>query len=66
MSNTFAGRRQFDNSQECIAKKCQWRHRANENTPEQNASIATHNYAIGCHTYTLIDLTNAGVLFIKI
>ena len=39
MSNTVAGRRQFDNSQECIAKKRQWRHHANENTPEQNASI---------------------------
>ena len=37
MSNTVAGRRQFDNSQECIAKKRQWRRHANENTPEQNA-----------------------------
>ena len=40
MSNTVAGRRQFDNSQECIAKKRQWRRHANENTPEQNTSIA--------------------------
>ena len=39
MSNTVAGRRQFDNSQECIAKKRQWRRHANENTLEQNASI---------------------------
>ena len=39
MSNTVVGRRQFDNSQECIAKKRQWRRHANENTPEQNASI---------------------------
>ena len=39
MSNTVAGRRQFDNSQECIAKKRQWCRHANENTPEQNASI---------------------------
>ena len=39
MSNTVAGRRQFDNSQECIAKKRQWRRHANENRPEQNASI---------------------------
>ena len=40
MSNTVAGRRQFDNSQECIAKKRQWRRHANENTLEQNTSIA--------------------------
>ena len=40
MSNTVAGRRQFDNSQECTAKKRQWRRHANENTPEQNASIS--------------------------
>ena len=39
MSNTVAGRRQFDNSQECIAKKRQRRRHANENTLEQNASI---------------------------
>ena len=39
MSNTVAGRRQFDNSQDCIAKKRQWRRHANENTLEQNASI---------------------------
>ena len=39
MSNTVDGRRQFDNSQECIAKKRQWRRHANENTLEQNASI---------------------------
>ena len=39
MSNTVAGRHQFDNSQECIAKKRQWRRHANENTLEQNASI---------------------------
>ena len=39
MSNTVTGRRQSDNSQECIAKKRQWRRHANENTPEQNASI---------------------------
>ena len=39
MSNTVAGRGQFDNSQECIAKKRQWRRHANENTLEQNASI---------------------------
>ena len=41
MSNTVAGRRQFDNSQECIAKKRLWRRHANENTLEQNATIAT-------------------------
>ena len=39
MSNTVAGRRQFDNSQESIVKKRQWRRHANENTLEQNASI---------------------------
>ena len=39
MSNTVAGRGQFDNSQECIAKKRQWRRHANENTLEQNGSI---------------------------
>ena len=39
MSNTVAGRLQFDNSQECIAKKRQWRRQANENTLERNASI---------------------------
>ena len=39
MSNTVAGRLQFDNSQECIAKKRQWRRHANENTLERNASI---------------------------
>ena len=39
MSNTVAGRRQLDNSQECIVKKRQWRRHANENTPDQNASI---------------------------
>ena len=40
MSNTVAERRQFDNSQECIAKKRQWRRHANENTPEQYAECA--------------------------
>ena len=44
MSNTVAGRRQFDNSQECIAKKRQWRRHANENTLEQNASIDQDRY----------------------
>ena len=39
MSNTVAGRLQFDNSQECIAEKRQWRRHANENTLERNASI---------------------------
>ena len=39
MSNTVARRRQCDNSQECIAKKRQWRRHANEKTLEQNASI---------------------------
>ena len=39
VSNTVAGRLQFDNSQECIAKKRQWRRHANENTLERNASI---------------------------
>ena len=39
MSNTVAGRLQFDNSQECIAKKRQWRRHANENTLERNVSI---------------------------
>ena len=39
MSNTVAGRLQFDNSQECIAKQHQWRRHANENTLERNASI---------------------------
>ena len=39
MSNTVAGRLQFDNSQECIAKKRQWRRHANENMLERNASI---------------------------
>ena len=39
MCNTVAGRLQFDNSQECIAKKRQWRRHANENTLERNASI---------------------------
>ena len=39
MSNTVAGRRQFDNSQDCIAKKRQWRRHANENTLVQDASI---------------------------
>ena len=33
------GRRQFDNSQECMEKNRQWRRHANENTLEQNASI---------------------------
>ena len=42
MSNTVAGRRQFDNSQECIAKKRQWRRHANANTPEQYASIGLY------------------------
>ena len=42
VSNTVAGRRQFDYSQECFAKKRQWRHHANENTLEQNASILLH------------------------
>ena len=41
MSNTVAGRLQFDNSQECTAKKRQWRRHANENTLERNASIVT-------------------------
>ena len=39
MSNMVAGRVQFDNYQECIAKKRQWRRHANENTLERNASI---------------------------
>ena len=39
VSNTVAGRLQFDNSQECIAKKRQWRRHANANTLERNASI---------------------------
>ena len=46
MSNTVAGRRQFENSQECIAKKRQWRRHANENTPEQNASIERASVSI--------------------
>ena len=45
VSNTVAGRRQFDNSQECIAKKRQWRRHANENTLEQNASINNHLFS---------------------
>ena len=44
MSNTVAGRRKFDNSQECIAKKRQRRRHANENTLEQNASIGEHTH----------------------
>ena len=48
MSNTVAGRRQFDNSQECIAKKRQWRRHANENTLEQNASIIDGSTARRC------------------
>ena len=43
--NTVVGRRQFDNSLECIAKKRQWRRHVNENTLEQNASI---DHIISC------------------
>ena len=51
MSNTVAGRHQFDNSQECIAKKRQWRRHANENTLDQNASIGCRWYGMNVFIY---------------
>ena len=67
MSNTVAGRRQFENSQECIAKERQWHRHANENTPEKNASIlatlfgkcVTANKAIVNHSPRILPLLSS-------
>ena len=58
MSNTVAGMRQFDNSQECIAKKRQWRRHANENRAKCLNCRVIANMLLQEFNYRKLDTTD--------